>query len=354
MSAPLSGIKVIDLSQYAPGPYTSKLLHELGAEVLKIEPPQGDPLRQMFGGDKATISPVYLTLNEGKFISKINLKKPLEQKRVLEQIALADVMIESFRPGIVKKLGLDQATCYRINPSLVYASLSGYGQDGPYSDKAGHDINYAAAAGLLSSVKLGSPMFPLIADHVGAMNAVNLILASLVSKQTTGKGCYLDISLYEPMLSWQYFNQSVAVDQKNSLQLLTGGAACYQIYRTCDERYVTLGALESHFWRNFCEAVGRPEWGERQFEAIPQRQLIADVSKLIGSKPIKHWEEVLGAVDCCFEPIPLENEVYSHPQTCSRKIFSQTHHGFPGKRDGQNLAGTGPLIELEPGEFPEW
>ncbi len=354
MDAPLAGIKVVDLSQYAPGPYATKLLRELGAEVLKLEPPQGDPLRQMFRSEEGSVSPVYRALNQGKFIARVNLKDPAEQQRTLEQVAQADVVVESFRPGVVSKLGLDYDTCDRVNPGLVYASLSGYGQNGPYRNKAGHDINYAAAAGLMSTVRPAGPVYPLIADHVGAMNAVNLILASLVSKQGNGDGCYLDVTLYEPMLSWQYFNQCIPIEQKESLQLLTGGAACYQIYQTSDCRFVTLGALESHFWRNFCEAISRPKWTARQTEPTPQHQLIEDVSRLMFSEPLAHWKTVFSSVDCCFEPIPLEDEVYTHPQTLERKIYGDNKQGFPGMRDGEHLSSSPPFIELENGEFPNW
>ncbi|MGI9318650.1 MAG: CoA transferase, partial [bacterium] len=184
----LEGIRVIDLSQYAPGPYATRLLCDLGAEVIKIEPPSGDPMRGMFHNGPESLSSIYKDLNKGKQIARLNLKDR-DVVRCLEPlIQSADVMLESFRPGVMERLGLGEACCRQINPGLVYASLTGYGQDGPSKHAAGHDINYCAAAGFYSFSKEPKPMFPLVADHSGSMNAVNAILAALVSRSKTGQG----------------------------------------------------------------------------------------------------------------------------------------------------------------------
>ncbi len=354
MESPLAGIRVVDLSQYAPGPYTTKLLSDLGATVLKIEPPDGDPLRRMFLSKEEKLSPVYTALNQGKIVSRIDLKNPALLALVLRQIEKADILVESYRPGVVEKLGVSYIACKKNNPGLVYASLSGYGQDGPYQLKAGHDINYAAAAGLLSTVKPSQPIFPLIADHTGSMNAVNAILSAVIARNRSQVGCYLDLSLYEAMLSWQYFNQSISKQQRPSMGVLTGGAACYNLYQTKDQRVVTLGALESKFWRNFCNAVQQFEWIQRQCESMPQVRLIDDLRKLFLSEPLTYWISLLDPIDCCFEPVPLENSVYQHPQTVSRGMFNHSFQAFPGKFNGNTMKSDSELLELAEGELPDW
>jgi len=354
MESPLAGIKIVDLSQYAPGPYTTKLLCNLGATVLKIEPPNGDPLRNMFLSKEEKLSPVYKALNQGKCITRIDLKNRSSLTRVLKQIEKADILVESYRPGVIEKLGLSYAKCKMNNPGLIYASLSGYGQDGPYRLKAGHDINYAATAGLLSTITPAQPMFPLIADHTGSMNAVNAILSAVIARSRCQSGCYLDLSLYEAMLGWQYFNQSISKHQRHSMGVLTGGAACYNVYQTEDQRVVTLGALEPKFWHSFCVAIQHPEWIERQFESMPQVELIDSLRDLFLSKALAYWVSLFDPIDCCFEPVPLEGAVYQHPQTVSRQLFDYSTHAFPGKFNGRSVKSDSEITELFDGELPDW
>ena len=350
----LQGVKVVDLTQYAPGPFATRLLNDLGAEVIKIEPPRGDPMRQMFKNENEEISSVYKQLNRGKKIVKANLKSPNTKKAVANLIANADVLIESFRPGVMERLGLDWKYCKEINPQLIYCSLSGYGQEGPRMDDAGHDINYCAAAGMFSFAKNPTPLFPLIADHSGANNAVTAILAGLVSLSKTGQGRYLDISLYESILSWQYIANASMENKKHvGLEWLTGDAACYNIYRTKDDRHFTLGALESKFWRNFCERVSRFDWIQRQMETLPQTKLIEEVTELAASLNLDEWNQWLESCDCCFEPIPLPEEIYNHPQTIDRKIFGLESSGYPGKIS-DILRNNEPLLLLQDNQIPSW
>ncbi len=352
---PLQEIRVIDLTQYAPGPYATRLLSDLGADVIKIEPPGGDPLRQLFKPPGQNISPVYLRLNQGKQIARLDLKSASVLQQLEPLFKSADVLVESFRPGVMLRLGLDWPQLRLLNPDLVYCSLSGYGQDGPGKDAAGHDINYNAAAGLFSFCDHPKVLFPLVADHSGAMSAVTAILAALVSRGNRGGGAYLDISLYETILSWQYPASSSNQNSANSeLQLVTGGAACYNIYSTADNRHITLGALEEKFWSNFCEAVNESEWISRQYEPFPQLDLIERVGSLFSRFSLQYWKNKLKNIDCCFEPIPLADEIYQHPQTRARNLFDHDKFSFPGKINQKNCSDVRDLEELEVHQLPNW
>ncbi len=352
---PLKGIRVIDLTQYTPGPYATRLLCDLGAEVIKIEPPQGDPLRNLFKSRNSKTSPVYQHLNRGKRIARIDLKSSAVIESLTPLLKAADVLIESFRPEVLQRLGLGWETLKQTNPSLIYCSLSGYGQEGPNKYRAGHDINYNAAAGLFSYSQQPATILPLIADHSGGMNAVTAILAALVSRGTQGTGTYIDVSLYETILSWQYLAHSTMADAGNrELQLLGGGAACYNIYATSDSRHVTLGALETKFWENFCREVNTLGWISRQFEPLPQADLINEVADLFGQHPLKYWINRFGNIDCCFEPIPKVSEIYQHPQSLQRGLYGLNEYNYPGKFNQQACHNSAEMEEHEINQIPTW
>ncbi len=351
---PLDGLRVLDLSQYLPGPYATRLLCDLGAEVIKIEPPQGDPLRKMFGASPGTDSPVYCLLNRSKTIARLNLKEDGIMERLQPLITDADVMLESFRPGIMERLGLGYSGVSQFHDKLVYCSLSGYGQDGPMRSMAGHDINYCAAAGMFSYGNDESPPFPLVADHGGALNAVSVILAALYRRTLRGKGARLDVSLYESVLSYQYPATAVTDKQNPELRLLTGEAACYNFFRTKDRRVVTLGALEPGFWQNFCHAMEKPEWVNRQYDPLPQTDLIKEVREAIGNLTFRQLSTVLDGVDCCFEPVSRPEEIYAHRQTQFRELFAVDKLAYPAKIDGHQLVSGYPMQDLPVGVLPQW
>ena len=352
---PLDRVRVIDLSQYVPGPYATRLLCDLGAEIIKIEPPGGDPLRHLFVRQGEGDSSVYQLLNRGKTIARIDLKDADTLMRVRALVADADVLLESYRPGVVQRLGLGPDVCHALNPGLVYCSLSGYGQGGPARLSAGHDLNYCAVAGMFSHHMPEIPPFPLVADHSGAMNAVNGILAALVGKCNHGRGVCLDFSLYESILSWQYVAHGGMLDPSRAgLQLLTGGAACYNFYRTKEGRSMTLGALEPQFWNNFCLAMDHPEWVSRQHDRMPQKSLIEAVAGKLAQMTMDELVECLSGVDCCFEPVPALEDIYLHPQTQARGVFSLDRYGYPGKFDGQAPVSCRPTRDLRIDEMPRW
>lgn len=341
----LAGVRVLDLSQYVPGPYAARLLGDLGAEVVKVEPPGGEPMRRYPGAvDRDGVSPAYKVINGGKTIIELDLKAPEGKARFEALIRHADAMIESYRPGVLDRLGFARDRLDALNPGLVHCALSGWGQTGPYRLKAGHDLNYMSlGGGLVASGRVETPVMacPPVADYASALQAAATVMGALVQRGRTGKGCFIDVSLAETVLAWQSgaltsaFRGDVPARGKD---LLNGGAACYNIYRTKDGRFVSIGNIEDKFWANFCAAAGRPDWTRRQWEPFPQEALIAEVRALIASEPLAHWERVLAEVDTCFEPIREFAELPSHPQIAARKLLHRTE-------------GTEPLVEVL---YPAW
>jgi crotonobetainyl-CoA:carnitine CoA-transferase CaiB-like acyl-CoA transferase len=318
----LQGIRVLDLSQYIPGPYVTRQLAEWGADVIKIEPPHGDPMRFFMATDQSTPSPVYEYLNNNKRIIRLDLKQ-LEGKQVLlNLLTKADVLLESFRPGVMARLGFGRQVLEDINPRLVHCAISGFGQTGSYWDRAGHDLTYCAVGGQLSLPKSATPeqkpaiVFPPLADHVGAMQAGQMILAALVARSRTDKGAFLDISLAESALMLQYIN--LTDTEGKVFQWLSGQAACYNLYQTQDQRWLAVAPLEPKFWQAFCEAIGKAEWIARQFEPLPQSTLIHDIQAVLSTKSLMEWAQVFAQVDCCVEPVPHLDEVLDHKQHQAR------------------------------------
>lgn len=336
----LNGIRVIDLSQYIPGPYLSRMLADLGADVIKVEPPAGDPMRYFTSENNKEILPAYRYLNHGKKIIRLNLKSQQGILKFKELLVDADILIDGFRPEALARLGLAKEELKQINPKLIHCALTGFGQAGPYSQRAGHDLGYGAVAGLLSkhnTTQLPQITYPPLADHVGALQASNSILAALFSRTRTGKGAFIDASLYEPILSWNYLTQS-----KHISQVLGGDAAYYNVYQAADGKFVTLAALELKFWRNFCLAVTKLEWVDRHGDEFPQQKLQIEVSVLFQSQDQRYWNELLKDIDCCYEPIPDVEDVISHPQTQFRK----TADHYPNIIDDQLLSSYKNLNEI--------
>ncbi len=336
----LQGLRVLDLSQYLPGPFATRLLADMGAEVVKVEPPAGDPLRTLDTSAKpGGASPFYRMINAGKTVLMLDLKAEADNEAFARLVRRADVLLESFRPGVLDRLGFGPERLAELNPALVHCALSGFGQTGPYRLVAGHDLGYAAITGAIDAT--GTPEAPVIpyppmADHAGAMQAATTILGALMARSRSGKGCFLDISLSESLLSWQA--PALTVPPARGASVINGGAAFYRIYRTADGQFVTLSPLEPKFWANFCAAVDRTNWIERQFEPLPQLGLIADLAALFAAAPRAHWDDLLIEAECCYEPAPTCAEVADHPQTRARGLVHE-HDGmtevlFPAYVDG--------------------
>ena len=357
MTAPrlLEGVRVIDLSQYIPGPFATRQLADLGADVIKIEPPAGDPMRRFAQPELGAVSPIYRHLNRGKRICRLDLKSDAGQARLRNLLTDADILLESYRPGALDRLGFGRKPLNALNPRLIHCALSGYGQNGPYQLRAGHDINYCAGSALLLGRGADeAPVigFPPIADHAAAMQASILMLAALHNRDREN-GVYLDISLFETSLSWSYL-PLLADTRLDAVEILNGGAACYNLYRCADDRYISIGAIETAFWTNFCRALGRPDWAERQFEAMPQKELITEVAVIISSEPSAHWNALLGDVDCCYEPVYLSDEVEAHPQIDARQGLGADGPGYPGWIDGQPVTLAEDFAEIDTAENCVW
>lgn len=327
----LHGIRALDLSQYLPGPYATQILADLGAEVLKIEPPLGDPMRHFIMRDVDGLSPWYKLINAGKSILKLDLKSDGGKATLEELIRGSDILLESYRPGVMERLGFGRKQLEELNPTLIHCALSGFGQTGPYQQRAGHDLTYMAASGMLELIgNEETPVipFPPISDYAGGKQAATAMLAALLRRERTGQGAHLDVSLFESVLSWQGFSMTAALREDQAFargqDLLTGGAACYQIYRTADKRFVALGAIEEKFWEAFCLRIERPEWIARQHEPLPQTVLLDELRELFGQRPLHFWQDLLHNTDCCFEPVLLPQEVPDHPQVSQRGLLSQT------------------------------
>ena len=352
----LGDIRVLDLSQYVPGPFATRQLADLGADVIKIEPQDGDPMRLfMYTGNEA-VSPVYRHLNRGKRIARLDLKSKLGKHILLSLLAGADVLLESYRPGVLQRLGFGRDTLEAINSQLIHCALSGYGQTGPYKLRAGHDLNYCAATSQLGTSGIAEKpvmSFPPIADHAGAMQASIAILAALHARERSGRGAYLDISLFETSLSWQYAPLLQGAVERAGF-VLNGGAACYNIYRCQDDNFISLGAIETHFWQNFCEAIDRSHWITRQYETMPQQALISEVSDLISRYPSHYWDEVLASVDCCYEPLILANQLSSHVQINSRHSIGSNGPAYPGWIDEAPVSIDENFVELQSNDAIAW
>ena len=361
----LTGIRVLDLSQYLPGPYAGQILADLGAEVVKVEPPAGDPMRQVPPLDGDGLSAFYRLVNAGKTVVRIDLKDDAGKAAFLRLVDRADALIESFRPGALARLGLDAEALRARNPRLVHCALSGYGQSGPDALKAGHDINYMAmAGGLASSGSAARPIgaHPPTADFASGMQAALTILAALLGRERSGRGAAIDTSISETVLAWQSLALTAAgrpgAEAERGAGRLSGGAACYRIYETADRRFITLGALEAKFWANFCRALGRDDWIARQDETLPQTALIAEIAATIIARPLATWEALLAGVDCCYQAVLEPAEVPEDPHIRARGLL-RAHSGpeprvevaFPAIFDGAPPVARAPLQERAAAEL---
>jgi crotonobetainyl-CoA:carnitine CoA-transferase CaiB-like acyl-CoA transferase len=330
----LQGYRVLDLSQYLPGPYATRLLADLGADVVKVEPPAGDPMRTFIFLDDDGLSPLYKQVNAGKTVVRLNLKDEQGRARFTELVKAADVLLESYRPGVMDRLGFSHSRLRALNPGLIHCAISGFGQDGPASQRAGHDLTYMALSGMLHHTgTIETPVipFPPVSDYASGQHAASMILAALLRREKQGEGCTIDTSLFETVLSWQSFGQAGVgrpdCDFEPGHGLITGGVACYQIYRSADEKFVVLGALEEKFWQAFCAAVERPQWIARQHEKMPQTALINELRALFATASRDDWVDLLAETDCCFEPVLAPEEVAAHPHVVHRQLLQPSRDG---------------------------
>ncbi len=329
----LKGIKVIDFTNYLPGPFATLRLAELGAEIIKVEPPEGDPARQT-GISKQGIGLVFLANNRQKKSITLNLKEQEGIDTARKLIANADVVIESFRPGVMEKLGLGFEAVQEVKPDIVYCSISGYGQKGLLSKLGNHDLNYMSLSGVLDQFKdkAGKPVHPSItvADYLGGYAANERILAGLVSRALTGKGSYHSISITDQLVS--LLGNHVMVEKEtgagNGINALNGSIVSYALYETIDGRFMSIGALERKFWDNFCMAHGREEWTRAHFSKTDDSNpVFQELIALFKSKTFYEWIEFSQKVDCCMAPVLEIGELTNNPYFKEKELIFASSWG---------------------------
>lgn len=323
MSNPLlNGVRVLDLTRLLPGPFCTLYLAQLGAEVTKIEDPNGgDTLRGLS-------SELFELVNRGKRSVMLDLRRAEHVENFLERIMHADVVVESFRPGVLARVGLDAERLRARNPRLVVASLTGYGQTGPYANQAGHDLNYCAFAGVLNECGTGPDQTPAIpnlqiADLAGgALTSALAIVAAVYGAQQSGIGATLDAAMLDGTLALQAMSLAQLRSGTSSPRggdMLNGGLPNYAVYRCADGRHLALGALEPKFFARFCEAVGHPQWldlpPQQQAEAIRQGML---------TRTRDEWVTLLESADCCLSPVLAFEESLRDPQVRARGVIDES------------------------------
>jgi crotonobetainyl-CoA:carnitine CoA-transferase CaiB-like acyl-CoA transferase len=330
MSLPLEGMRVLDLTRLLPGPYGTVLLADMGADVIKVEDPAG--------GDYLRLNPPHApdgtgihfhTINRNKRSITLDLKQKEGKELLVELAGWAEVLVEQFRPGVMERLGLGYETIKEVNPSIIYCSITGYGQDGPYRDVAGHDINYLGYAGVLgmSGHRGGPPVVSSvqIADLAGGgMFAALSVLMAYVHRQKTGEGQHLDVSMLDGSMSWltintgEYFITGEAPERGE--QVLHGAWPCYDVYEAKDG-YMSVGALEPKFWKRLCEIMGRPDYASEQFNPDMREDISGWLAGKFREKNRAQWMELLGSEDCCVGPILSLDETEADPQVKHRRMI---------------------------------
>lgn len=350
---PLSGLRVLDLSRLLPGPYATLVLADLGADVLKVEAPEGGDYLRWMPPLTGAVSWAFFALNAGKRSLALDLKHP-EGAALLKALAAeADVLVESFRPGVMDRLGLGYDALSALNPRLVYCAISGYGQTGPYREHAGHDLDYMAlggAMGLAGPADRAPQVLPVqVADIGGSLWALTAILAALHARHATGRGRFLDVSMTDGVTGFLTAALAPhlgggAPPPKRGNDVLTGGQASYQVYATQDGRFLAAAPLEPKFWLAFCQKMGRPDWAKRQFDP----KLQAEVADAFLTRTRAEWEAHFAGSEACVEPVLAPDELAAHPLHQARGLVLDTPSGrrmrTPVRHAEAPMPGPAPLL----------
>lgn len=337
MQGPLASLKVLDFSTLLPGPFASLLLADMGAEVLRIESPTRADLVRLLPPHDQGVAASHAYLNRNKRSLALDLKQPAAVEVIRQLLGDYDVLLEQFRPGVMERLGLGYEALKAINPRLIYVSITGYGQTGPYKDRAGHDINYLALSGLASHTgRADSGPLPLgfqAADIAGgSLHGVIGLLAAVIARQQTGLGQSLDVSMTDCALSLNamagagYLACGVAPGREQ--QMLNGGSF-YDYYRSRDGRWLSVGSLEPAFMQALCEALGRPElagWGLSP-EPARQKELKRQLQVEFEKHDFDALRRLFAAIDACVEPVLSLGEALEHPQLKARQVVTQVPRG---------------------------
>jgi crotonobetainyl-CoA:carnitine CoA-transferase CaiB-like acyl-CoA transferase len=333
---PLTGIRVLDLTRLLPGPFCTMLLADMGADVIKIEDPdQGDYMRwspPLVDGQ----SVLFNAVNRNKRSVSLNLKSEAGRDLLLQLVEGAGVLVEGNRPGVMKRLGLGWDVVHARNPRLVMCSITGYGQDGPFATRAGHDLNYMATAGGLGlNGYKGTPPMPLsvqVADiGGGGLQPAVAILGALLGVQRGAEGRWLDVSMMDGAVSWLALvlaARGAGEDVERGDQRLGGRYACYRVYACQDGGFYSVGALEPKFWAALCIAIERPDLVSVQFAEGPEGEVVhGEMEAVFASRTRSEWEVALAGLDVCCEPVLDLDEVASHPQVEARRLIANRKTG---------------------------
>lgn len=358
---PLEGLLVLDLTRLLPGPFATLLLADLGARVIKIEAPRGGDYARWMPPLGGRMSAIFAALNRDKESVALDLKAPAGKAAFEALVARADVVIDSFRPGVMARLGLDYPALAAINPRLIGCAITGYGQDGPLALKAGHDLNYVALAGLAGVTgrdgRAVTPGLQMADIAGGALYGVIGILAALQGRHATGRGQFVDASMTDGvaglglMLHAKQRLDGEAVGP--GTDLLAGDRPCYRIYRCKGGGELAVGALEPKFWMALCAAVGRPDLATDglatgRHKARPEAELEA----LFAARTRDEWVELLAEHDVCVEPVLSLEEARQHPHARHRGLFGSHHHPDEGAEFFHQYPNPALLPGLRPPEKP--
>jgi alpha-methylacyl-CoA racemase len=346
---PLAGIHVLDLTRLLPGGYASRMLADLGADVLKIEEPGSGDYSRTMPPMAGTMGHGFLAVNHNKRSAAINLKHPRGREALLRLVDAADVLVEGFRPGVLGRLDLAHETLRARNPRLIVCAITGYGQDGPYRQRVGHDLNYIGYAGLLGHLtRPGQPptlpgaQFADIAG--GGLMAVIGILAALVGRASTGEGRVVDVAMLDGTLALMPLMASMllngAPEPSPGEGWLAGALPGYNVYETADGRYITLGALEPKFWVELCRRIDRPDLIARQMprNEADRRAVDAELSAIFRTRTRDEWVAELGDAEVCLGPVRTLAEALADPQVQARGLVAAEEPSGGGQGTALRLA----------------
>jgi len=331
--APLEGLKILDFTTLLPGPYATQLLADMGAEVLRVEAPRRPDLLRLMPPKVGKVSAAHASINRNKQSIGLDLKHEDAKTVIASLLESHDIVIEQFRPGVMKRLGLDYDSLKEKQPGLIYCSITGYGQTGPLKDRAGHDINYLALSGLasFSGRKETGPVLSgtQIAEVAGGSHhAVMAILAAVIERSRTGEGQYLDISMSDAAMALTTMFGANALasgkDPQCGEEMLNGGLF-YDYYETADGRHLSVGSLEPNFAMGLLQQLGLEFWMSKIADQRPETQdgLRAAIAEKIKSRPLSEWQEVFSESDVCVEPVLTMSEALAHPHFQARGMQTQ-------------------------------
>jgi crotonobetainyl-CoA:carnitine CoA-transferase CaiB-like acyl-CoA transferase len=331
---PLSGIRILDLTQLYPGPLATMMMADMGADVVRLEHPSRPDLLHLLPPFVRKQSAAYLSLNRSKRSLALDTGKGDGRQVFFDLVKTADVVVEQFRPGVLDNIGIGYEQAILFNPRIIYVSITGFGQDGPYRKKAGHDINYMALAGLLSQVKKGEEMalpgFQIADVAGGAYMSIIACMAGLWHREKTGKGQKIDVSMMDgilPLLTLQLAQYWGSRGQEEFVNFLDGSFPFYGVYECADAKRVSLGALEPKFWAGFCKMANKPEWLPLQFPAAEEiRRVGEEVAALFKTKSRQEWLELAAIHDVCLSSINEMEDLEKDPQLQARQMIIETEH----------------------------